>query len=348
MSDYEISRIYPTDTRGLAQVDKLLQQENIERDKNLDYTVGMFDADYNLIATGSCFKNTLRCFAVDHNHQGEGLLNAVISNLIEYEYSLGNIELFIYTKISTAKFFGDVGFYEIARVDDRLIFMENRKNGFHNYLSGLAAGKKTGARIGAVVMNANPFTLGHQYLLQQASEACDYVHVFVVSEEASPIPFKVRYALVQKGSAQFKNLIYHPTGNYIISSATFPSYFLKDDKLVIESQAALDVKVFTKIAAALGINHRFVGEEPFSVVTSIYNKVMKEALQKNGILYTEISRKIGEDGPISASKIREKIKKGSIEEIKRDVPISTYEFFASPQANPIIAKIRALKDVIHY
>jgi [citrate (pro-3S)-lyase] ligase len=348
MSDYEISRIYPTDTRGLAQVDKLLQQENIERDKNLDYTVGMFDADYNLIATGSCFKNTLRCFAVDHNHQGEGLLNAVISNLIEYEYSLGNIELFIYTKISTAKFFGDVGFYEIARVDDRLIFMENRKNGFHNYLSGLAAGKKTGARIGAVVMNANPFTLGHQYLLQQASEACDYVHVFVVSEEASPIPFKVRYALVQKGSAQFKNLIYHPTGNYIISSATFPSYFLKDDKLVIESQAALDVKVFTKIAAALGINHRFVGEEPFSVVTSIYNKVMKEALQKNGILYTEISRKTGEDGPISASKIREKIKKGSIEEIKRDVPISTYEFFASPQANPIIAKIRALKDVIHY
>jgi len=348
MSDYEISRIYPTDTRGLAQVDKLLQQENIERDKNLDYTVGMFDADYNLIATGSCFKNTLRCFAVDHNHQGEGLLNAVISNLIEYEYSLGNIELFIYTKISTAKFFGDVGFYEIARVDDRLIFMENRKNGFQNYLSGLAAGKKPGARIGAVVMNANPFTLGHQYLLQQASEACDYVHVFVVSEEASPIPFKVRYALVQKGSAQFKNLIYHPTGNYIISSATFPSYFLKDDKLVIESQAALDVRVFAKIAVALVINHRFVGEEPFSVVTFIYNKVMKEARQKNGILYTEISRKTGEDGPISASKIREKIKKGSIEEIKRDVPISTYEFFASPQANPIIAKIRALKDVIHY
>jgi len=348
MSDYEISRIYPTDTRGMEQVDKLLQQENIERDKNLDYTVGMFDADYNLVATGSCFKNTLRCFAVDHNHQGEGLLNSVISNLIEYEYSRGNLELFIYTKINTAKFFADVGFYEIARVDDRLVFMENRKNGFQNYLASLAAEKKQGSKIGAVVMNANPFTLGHQYLLQQASEACDYVHVFVVSEEASPIPFKVRYDLVKKGSAQFKNLIYHPTGNYIISSATFPSYFLKDDKLVIESQAELDVKIFCKIAAALEINHRFVGEEPFSQVTAIYNEVMEKELYKESILYTIITRKKGLDGPISASKIREKIKNGRIEEIKGEVPNSTYEFFTSTAAKPIIAKIKSLKDVIHY
>ena len=348
MSDYEIGRIYPTDTKGMEQVDKLLKQENIERDKNLDYTVGMFDADYNLVATGSCFKNTLRCFAVDHNHQGEGLLNAVISNLIDHEYSVGNLELFIYTKISTAKFFADVGFYEIARVDDRLVFMENRKNGFSNYLDALMADKKRGGKIGAVVMNANPFTLGHQYLLQQASEACDYVHVFVVSEEASPIPFKVRYDLVQKGSAQYKNLIYHPTGNYIISSATFPSYFLKDDKLVIESQAALDVKVFIKIAAALGINHRFVGEEPFSEVTSIYNEVMGRELHKDGILYTVVPRKKSKKGPISASKVRESIKNGQINEIKEVVPATTYEFFISQQSEPIIAKIREMRDVIHY
>ncbi len=348
MSEYEISRIYPTDTKGMSQVDKLLGQENIERDRNLDYTVGIFDADYNLIATGSCFKDTLRCFAVDHAYQGEGLLNSVISNLIDYQYTRGNLELFIYTKISTAKFFADVGFYEIARVDDRLVFMENRKNGFQNYLKKLAADKKTGACIGAVVMNANPFTLGHQYLLEQASKACDYVHVFVVSEEASPIPFQVRYDLVQKGSVQFKNLLYHPTGNYIISNATFPSYFLKDDSMVIESQAELDIKVFTKIAAALGINHRFVGEEPFSQVTAIYNRVMERELRKTGIMYTVIPRKSDAQGPISASKIREKIKNGRIEEIKGAVPQSTYEFFTSYSAKPIIAKIRQLSDVIHY
>ena len=348
MSDYEISRIYPTDARSMQQVDQLLKQENIERDRNLDYTVGMFDADYNLVATGSCFKNTLRCFAVDHAHQGEGLLNAVISNLVDYEYSIGNLELFIYTKVSTAKFFADVGFYEIARVEDKLVFMENRKDGFAKYLAKLKKSKKDGAVIGAVVMNANPFTLGHQYLLEEASKACDFVHVFVVSEEASPIPFQVRYDLVQKGSSYLKNLVYHPTGNYIISSATFPSYFLKDDELVIASQAKLDIKIFTKIADTLKINHRFVGEEPFSEVTAIYNKVMEGELKKSGILYTEISRKTGATGPISASKIRESIKKGRIEEIKDVVPQTTYDFFTSSSAKPIIDRIKALKDVIHY
>ena len=348
MSEYEINRIYPSDTRSMEQVDKLLQQENITRDKNLDYTVGMFDTDYNLVATGSCFKNTLRCFAVDHHHQGEGLLNTVISHLIDYEYTMGNLDLFIYTKITTAKFFADVGFYEVARVDNRLVFMENRKDGFSRYLDNLAKDCKNAPKIGGVVMNANPFTLGHQYLLEKASQSCDYVHVFVLSEEASPIPFSVRYDLVKKGSAQFKNLLYHPSGDYIISSATFPSYFLQEDNLIIETQAALDVKIFIKIAEKLGINQRFVGEEPFSRVTGIYNKVMGEELKKASIMYTIIPRRENAQGPISASKIRESIKNGRIEEIKSAVPQSTYEFFTSEDAKPIIAQIKALKDTIHY
>ncbi len=72
---YSISQIYPNDKRRMAQVDALLAQEGIQRDKNLDYSCGMFDEDYRVIATGSCFGNTLRCFAVDHTHQGEGLMN---------------------------------------------------------------------------------------------------------------------------------------------------------------------------------------------------------------------------------------------------------------------------------
>jgi len=313
MSEYQVSRIYPADKRALAQMDALLAQEGIERDKNLDYMAGLFDEDYNLVATGSCFKNMLRCFAVDHTHQGEGLLNAIISHLIAYEYEKGNLELFLYTKVNSAKFFGDIGFYEIARVEDKLVFMENRKNGFQSYLQELAPTRCDQGKSGAVVMNANPFTLGHLYLLEKAAAVCDTLHVFVVEEEASPIPFSVRYALVKSGSAQLKNIVYHSSGSYIISSATFPSYFLKDSQLVITSQAKLDLKIFTKIAQALNITERFVGDEPFSEVTSIYNKIMAQELPAAGINCTVLPRKKGATGPISASKVRQALKEGKLE-----------------------------------
>jgi len=348
MSDYQLSRIYPSDQRGLKQMDALLQQEGIERDKNLDYMAGLFDDDYNLVATGSCFKNTLRCFAVDHKHQGEGLLNEIVSHLVAYEYERGNLELFLYTKVNSAKFFGDIGFYEIARVEDKLVFMENRKNGFQSFLQNLIYNKPSGSKAGAVVMNANPFTLGHKYLLEKAAAACDVLHVFVVAEEASPIPFSVRYELVKTGSSHLKNLIYHSSGNYIISSATFPSYFLKDSRLVIESQAKLDIKVFTQIAKALSITERFVGEEPFSEVTSIYNNIMAQELPKAGINCRVIQRKTGADGPISASRVRQALKEGRLSDIKNVVPASTYEFFVSEAAKSILAKLQNMDDVVHY
>ena len=101
---YTISQIYPNDQRTLSKVDALLKQEGIERDGNLDYIAAMFDEDYNVIATGSCFGNTLRCFAVSHAHQGEGLLNQIITHLIEVQYERGNLHLFLYTKTASAKF----------------------------------------------------------------------------------------------------------------------------------------------------------------------------------------------------------------------------------------------------
>lgn len=104
MSDYFISQVYPSDKRTNAQVDALLEQEGIRRDANLDYTCVMFDNDYRAIATGSCFGNTLRCMAVDHHHQGEGLMNEIVSHLVQYQYERGNLHLFLYTKCSSAKF----------------------------------------------------------------------------------------------------------------------------------------------------------------------------------------------------------------------------------------------------
>ena len=57
--------------------------------------------------------------------------------------SLRNTHLFLYTKVKSAPFFRDLGFYEIARVDETMVFMENRKNGFAEYLKKLARKKQT-------------------------------------------------------------------------------------------------------------------------------------------------------------------------------------------------------------
>lgn len=352
MSEYTISRIRPDDRRGLRQMDALLGQEGIERDKNLDYSVGMFDENYEMIATGSCFGNTLRCLAVSSDHQGEGLLNQIITHLMEIQYERGNTSLFLYTKCNTARFFGDLGFYEIARVEGKVVFMENRKKGFSTYLEQLKdetpGGISGTGAVGAVIMNANPFTLGHQYLLEQAAAAVDLLHVFVVSEDVSLVPLAVRERLVREGSAHLGNLVYHLTGPYMISNATFPSYFLKDSDTVIRSHAKLDIAVFLQIAQALGITRRFVGEEPFSQVTGIYNQVMKEKLEAAGITCTILPRKCDGGEAISASTVRQLLKEGRMDELKSKLPASTWKYFASPEAEPVLARLRDASEVKHY
>lgn len=376
MAEYVISKVYSGDKKAFAQIDRLLAQEGISRDANLDYTCAMYDDDYNIIGTGSCFGNTLRCFAVSSAHQGEGLLNQIISHLISVQYERGNLHLFLYTKIESALFFGDLGFYEIARVDRTLVFMENRRNGFAQYLEKLKretakAGAAPGAGAGgvaAIVMNANPFTLGHQFLVETAAAACQTLHLFVVSEDASLVPFSVRKRLVREGTAHLPNVILHDSGPYMISNATFPSYFLKDETAVITGHAKLDIEIFTKIAHALGVTARFVGEEPSSEVTGIYNRIMAEELPKNGIACTVIPRRTVAEamamqganatktppaapaagGVISASTVRQCLQKEDWQTLRTLVPETTLRYFQSPEAAPVIQKIKKAGDVVHY
>ncbi len=347
MADYGITQVYPSD-KGLMQgVDELLLAEGIRRDANLDYTCAICDEMGKPIATGSCFGNTLRCFAVSHEHQGEGLLNQVITHLIEFQCERGNLHLFLYTKEKSAKFFGDLGFYEIARVDGTLVFMENRREGFTSYLKRIEKTKHEG-KSAALVMNANPFTLGHQYLVETAAKNCDTLHLFIVSEDASLVPFSVRKKLVKEGTAQIDNVVLHDSGPYIISNATFPSYFLKDEADVIDNHAKLDIAVFKKIAASLGVTARYVGEEPTSVVTGAYNKVMSEELPKAGIECIIIKRKEEGGKPISASTVRNCLKNDDYETLRTLVPKTTYDFFVSDEAKSIIEKIKKSDNVVHY
>ncbi len=347
MSEYTISQIRPTDKRSLSQIDALLNQEGIKRDSNLDYICAMYDENYQVIATGSCFANTLRCFAVSSTHQGEGLLNQIITHLMDIQYGRGNLHLFLYTKINSAKFFRDLGFFEIARVDDTLVFMENRRNGFETYLSDLAKTKKEGLSA-ALVMNANPFTLGHQYLVEKAASECDTLHLFIVSEDASLVPFSVRKKLVLAGTSHLPNVICHDSGPYIISNATFPSYFLKDEESVIRGHAQLDLAVFTRIAKALSVTRRYVGEEPHSQVTEIYNQIMADQLPLAGITCIVVPRKEAMDRPISASTARRLLQERNFEALKELVPSSTFDYFQSQEAAPVIERICKASDVVHY
>lgn len=361
MSEYSISQIYPSDKRANTQVNELLLAEGIRRDTHLDYTCGMYDDEMNIIATGSCFGNTLRCMAVSSAHQGEGLMNQIVTHLISVQFERGNTHLFLYTKCSSAKFFGDLGFYEIARIDGQIVFMENRRNGFASYLEKLkketeqsevfqrfSCNDSAKNKIAALVMNANPFTLGHQYLVEKAASENDILHLFIVSEDQSLVPFSIRKKLVLEGTAHLKNIIYHESGPYIISNATFPSYFQKDADAVMESHANLDLTIFVQIVQALGINCRYVGEEPNSQVTGIYNEIMAKKLPENQIACKILPRKEANGSVISASTVRTALKSGKIDLLKTLVPETTLRYFQSEEAAPVIEKIKAAQNVVHH
>ena len=347
MSDYRITEVLPADRTTLAQVDALLQQEGIRRDRNLDCICAMLNESGQVIGTGRCFGNTLRCFAVSREHQGEGLLNQIITHLIEIQCARGNLHLFLYTKAESAKFFEDLGFCEITRVENRLVFMENRPDGFERYLRGLKAARTAG-KSAAIVMNANPFTRGHQYLVEKAAAACDTLHLFIVSEDASLVPFAVRKKLVAEGVKHLPNVVLHDSGPYIISNATFPSYFLKDEAAVIDGHARLDLAVFTRIAGALNITARYVGEEPASQVTGLYNKIMREQLPKAGIDCIVVPRKEAGGKAISASTVRQCLQSNDWDTLKTLLPQTSLDYFRSPEAAPVLERIRKAGNVVHY
>lgn len=342
-----IGTISHTDKKTLAAMDALLEKEGIRRDRNLDYSCGLFDENGALLATGSCFGSTLRCLAVDTAHRGEGLMNQIVSHLMEYQMQRGNAQVFLYTKKKNSRIFTDLGFYEIASVGDTLTFMENRKTGFSRYLAGLEKTRREG-EAAAIVMNANPFTLGHLHLIQTAAQENPWVHLFLLSEEAGPIPFAVRKQLVLEGIAGLSNVIVHDSGPYLISSATFPSYFLRDEDSAITAQARLDLAIFGRIAQTLSITRRYAGQEPASHVTAIYNQVMAQALPGMGIAFREIPRLCVDGQPVSASSVRQAIHDGVLGTVSGMFPPSTLAFFQSSEAAPVITALKAAENPRHY
>ena len=178
--------------------------------------------------------------------------------------------------------------------------------------------------IGAIVMNCNPFTLGHLHLVEYAAAKVAKLYVFVVEEDKSEFPFVDRFELVRLGVKNFPNVEVLPSGKFIISQQTFSGYFNKAQLQDVQIDSSEDVELFGReIAPALGITIRFAGEEPFDNVTRQYNETMKKILPRYGVAFCEIPRKNFSDEPISASNVRQALKAGDFDKIKKLVPETT-------------------------
>lgn len=321
----------------------LLNQEGIRHEQVLDETFGEFEND-QLIATASRHNNVIKCVAVDSKHQGGALFNQIITLLHNQIFKEGYPQTYVYTKPQSQKAFEFLGFKTIESVDNDLVFMEKAITGFSAFLKKLSKEKVDAEKVSSIVMNANPFTLGHLHLVTKASTESDIVHLFVLSEEMSAFDAQTRFDLVKSGTNHLKNVIIHPTGSYLVSAATFPSYFLKEDADVTEIQARLDARVFVNhIAPTLDITKRYVGSEPLSFATNIYNQsLMKEFNDK--IKLEIIERIENDDDTISASKVRAYLTQNNIEATKPYVPETTYQFFLSEKGQRIIQSLQHEKS----
>lgn len=333
-----MERVFLKDNVAVEKVKKFLQKQSLTMDPFIEE---MYVKKINgeIVATGALYENVLKCIAIEDAYKGSGFINEVVGYLTRRCYELGRMHLFIYTKPLSYQSFEFLGFKKIAQ-SENVVLMENDLMGIEEFLRNLSRHKKTG-HIGSIVMNCNPFTNGHKYLIETASKECDWVHLFILMEEKSTFPNDVRVALVEKGIQHLDNVILHKVSDYIISAATFPSYFLKSVDALTQEHVKLDLDLFgEKIAQALEINCRFIGDEPFNKTTAIYNEIMKSQLPTVGIEVIEIPRKEDRLGPISASTVRRLINIGDYGRISQLVPKSTYDYLLSDAAKSVIEKIK--------
>ena len=311
------------------KVENFLAEHDLLLDKDVEYTLILEDDD-KIIGTGSVAGNVLKCMALDDNYQGMGLSNQIVSKLIEYQTEKGRTHLFIFTKPMYKNQMIDFGFRVVVEIEDKVVLLDNNINEIKKFtdsvLEKINYVNSQAKNISAIVMNANPFTKGHQYLAEYAAEKSDLLLVFVVKENKSKFPFDVRFQCVKEGLKNNPKIIVCDGGNYIISNATFPTYFLKDQKIINDAYSKLDAIIFAEyIAKPLNIKTRFMGEEPIDIVTKNYNDNIFQILKENGIDVEIIPRKEIDGEVISASYLRKALEENNEELIKKLAPKSTIE-----------------------
>lgn len=302
----------------------LMQSAELHTDLTAEETVLLWEG-HTLAATGSRDGSVLKHIAVSPEFQGADLTAKVLTVLRQNAFSEGYRHLFLYTKPKNEAVFRSLFFYPVAKTGD-VVLMEDKKDGIASFIASLPKKSDSGT-VGSCVMNCDPFTRGHRYLVEQAAALCDHLYIFVLSEDKGFFPAKERLEMVRLGTEDLKNVTVLPTGPYLISSATFPTYFLKDRDKAASVQCALDIAIFLKhFVPYFSITRRFVGTEPLSPMTNTYNETLKSLLPKSGVELFEIPRLEIASSPVSASRVRSLWKEGDRAQLFELVPKSTYDF----------------------
>lgn len=341
MNYLNIDKVNLENEREIIEVKDFLKKFDLKYDCSVDYTIVARD-NQNIIATASKEKNVVKCFAISDKYQGEGLSTQLLTNLINKMFDEGYFHSLVFTKLKNKELFAGMGYKEVAHTD-KVILMEMGNSNIDKKLNKIIKDYNIDIKRkrAMLVMNCNPFTYGHQYLIERASKENEEVLVFVVEEDKSSFPFHIRYKLVQEGTSHLSNVKVIKGTEYIISSATFPNYFLRKDDDSLLEYTKLDASICgEQFGKKLNINRRYVGEEPYCEVTNIYNSTLMEILPKYHMELIVIPRKEIESRAISASYVRELLKNENYEEIKKLVPPTTYDFLISSEGKEIGEKLR--------
>ena len=334
----------PFDIKLVSEFLEPLGFDYIKQD--VDYSMILYNLNDEVIGTGSYKGRVLKYVAVAPKFREGAAFAQIVTHLIDIVIQKHK-HIFVYTKPRNLEVFKGLGFTEIATAEPLFSVLEfgyeNIKT-YQDYLRSVKVDVNVGD-IAAVVVNCNPFTKGHKYLIKKACTENRLVYLFVVEEDRSSFTFDIRWKLIKEELGHIDNLVMVKGGNYVVSGTIFPSYFLKQEKEsdIAAKQAELDVLTFLHyIVPVLNINKRYVGTEMYSPVTAAYNEAMIKYLPSNGVDLLEIPRITcgGEDNYISASKVRQAIREDRLEGVLDFLPDSTKNFLLSEDSKEIREKIK--------
>ena len=344
-----ILELHPTIPRQRRQIEMFLQTNGLRYD-DVDYYAAIVDESSDeMIAGGGLKGSVIKCVAVADGHKGEAVANVIVSHLIAKANAEGCQCLKLYTKPDNRQLFESLSFRLIAE-SPNAILMETGVGGIEKYSEELRVKSEelrvkseelrvkseelkndesvvSNARkpIGVIVMNANPFTLGHRFLVEQSSELVERLYVVVVREDCSMFSYNERKAMVSQGVRDIGNVVVVDGSDYAVSAATFPTYFLKQLSDATDTQIILDLDLYRRrIAPALGATIRFFGSEPTDPLTRRYNELMHQQLGEEHV--HEIQRKQQEGSAISASRVRKAMMEGCLWDAIQLVPPTTIPY----------------------
>ena len=353
----EIQTLNPATPRQRQRIEAFLKRNGLRID-DMNYYAAVLDDDGEMIAGGGLKDDVIKCVAVDDAHKGEAIANTLVSHLISHANQEGYGCIKLFTKPKNRQLFESLSFRLLAEAPEAIL-METGIGGISNTVEALKKIKEESEKYkeynkeckedskkckentsylttspphhltttmqptGCIVMNCNPFTLGHRYLIEQAAKQVERLYVMVVKEDCSLFAYTERKAMVEQGVADIENVNVIDGSDYAISRATFPTYFLKRLDDAADTQMLLDLDLFRRhIAPALGATVRFVGTEPTDQLTRRYNQLMHEALKD----VREINRLEKDGNAVSASRVRKAMEEGDMNTIRQLVPPTTLPY----------------------